>query len=148
MVQSDNETEPYLAALAGEDDVVLRGRAGPEVNCAGREPPCLAVKRPALPYKRAIQNRCTVGDDKGAATPPGRAGRTVKGSVGSPLQPRSRWSHWASFPAGTTCSLVPEQCSPADSISIPNAAAAPTSDSSAAVVAFLPRPFVTVMGSN
>ena len=34
--------------------------------CPGRKPPLLAVKRPARPYKIAIQNRFTVENAKGA----------------------------------------------------------------------------------
>ena len=40
--------------------------------CPGREPPFLAVKRPARPYKRAIQTRFTMGNAEGASPP--RAG--------------------------------------------------------------------------
>jgi hypothetical protein len=41
-------------------------------DCPGRKPPCLAVKRPARPYKSAIQNRFTAENAQGASTP--RAG--------------------------------------------------------------------------
>jgi hypothetical protein len=35
-------------------------------DCPGREPPFLAVQRPARPFKSPIQNRFTVGNAKGA----------------------------------------------------------------------------------
>jgi hypothetical protein len=35
-------------------------------HCPGRKPPFLAAKRPARPYKSAIQNRFTVGNAEGA----------------------------------------------------------------------------------
>jgi hypothetical protein len=35
-------------------------------NCPGRKPPFFAVKRPARPYKTAIENRFTVGNAKAA----------------------------------------------------------------------------------
>jgi hypothetical protein len=36
------------------------------VHCPGRRPPFSAVKRPARPYKSAIQNRFPMEDTKGA----------------------------------------------------------------------------------
>ena len=41
-------------------------------SCPGRKPSFSVVKRPARPYKSAIQNRYTVGNAKGAEPP--RAG--------------------------------------------------------------------------
>jgi hypothetical protein len=35
-------------------------------HCPGRKPPFWAIKHPARPYKGAIQNRFTVGNNKGA----------------------------------------------------------------------------------
>jgi hypothetical protein len=35
-------------------------------DCPSRESPKRVVKRPARPYKNAIQNRFTMGDAKGA----------------------------------------------------------------------------------
>jgi hypothetical protein len=43
---------------AEEHDAV--GRA----HCPGQRPPCLAVKRPARPYKSRIENRVVVGSAK------------------------------------------------------------------------------------
>jgi hypothetical protein len=37
-----------------------------EIHCPGRNPPFLAVKRPARPHKSAIQTRVTMENAKGA----------------------------------------------------------------------------------
>ena len=53
------------------------------VLCPGRTPPTSAVRRPACPHKRAIQNRFAMGNAKehfGRLTAPGRA-RTLPSSM-------------------------------------------------------------------
>ena len=45
--------------------VLLLDLAG-QLDCPGREPPFLAVKCPARPYKRAMQNRFTARNAKDA----------------------------------------------------------------------------------
>jgi hypothetical protein len=56
--------EGHVVLLHG--DVGLLRELGLRLHCPGRKPPFLAVKRPARPYKSAIQNRFTVENAKGA----------------------------------------------------------------------------------
>ena len=49
------------AEAAAQPELDLR-----EAHCPGRNPPFSAVKRPAPPYKRTIQNRVTVRNAKAA----------------------------------------------------------------------------------
>jgi hypothetical protein len=76
------------ADLQGLDDVVdgaaareldrpaaLRAAVGRGAARAGKEPPVWAVKRPARPYKIAIQNRVTAGNANDAGRPRARPDR-------------------------------------------------------------------------
>jgi hypothetical protein len=59
-------SEPTRAAAPC---VVERRFATALVHCPGRKPPFLAVKRPARPYKSAIETQFTMGNAKGAEPP-------------------------------------------------------------------------------
>jgi hypothetical protein len=61
-VQSGNAAESHADRFDRRRPLAVDGGR----RCPGPKPPFLAVKRPAHPYKSAIENRSTVGNAKGA----------------------------------------------------------------------------------